>query len=298
MTEVTSPQQEPETPAETPDEAPATPEPKPEPQPEPDEQPDKGDEGDAKAKPEPKAKPKQKAKAKPKKLPESATRAGRGKAAKPQDDAKTKAQPKPKPLTKEQKQELVAEFKRMNERATKSKEGHDGQMRRKMRNLAEKLGRNAPKWAQIDATKKRERKPREITPDIRLALEATAFATGGKVEGDQVKRGDIKFGASVTDKQVHIMRGKIKGKNVLQMLGGVPEKRLADYARGSITRADLPDDAKTELKKLNDSLDKQYPTLKFWARKDAVILLFLHRERKSSQRKQAKKDAAREPVAA
>jgi len=302
MTEVTSQQEQQdegstdeerpdgETPVETPapsePEQPAEPEekPQPEPEPEPEQKPE--------AKEKPKAKPK--AKAKPK-LPASQTKAGRKKQA--AEQAKPKRESKEdRQKAAERKRELVAEFKRMNERASRE-DGHDAQMRRKMRGLAEKLGRKAPKWALVGAQAAKERKPKELSADAKLAKEMTAFAVHGKVENGKVVNPTRKFGADVTEKQIGIMRERIKGKNVLQMLGGLSESKLRQFAHGDIKRTDLPDEAKAALKALNDGLDAEFPTAKFWVRKDAVILYFLHMERKRSQSKQ-KKDEAKQQVAA
>jgi hypothetical protein len=275
-----SPETTPEQPSEP--ESPPEPEQKPEPEPDP-------DEGEAKQKAQ---------------VPEAATKAGRKRAARKsaaETQKKGRARAKAKSgngdadADKKERVRMTGRWKTLTDRM--KERGHTAAMRREMRELAEKLERNVPKWAQEGSASTRE--PKEETADGRLAKEATAFATHGKVVDGKLVTGDRDFGANVTEDQVAIMRGRIGRKDVLHMLGDVSESKLAKYARGDIKRTDLPDEAYAALKALNKDLDEEFPTKKFWVRKDAVICLFLHRERKSAQKKpKAAKKEEKEAVAA
>jgi hypothetical protein len=245
-----SPAKEPET--QPPGESPQSPEPE-------TEQPDKGDEGEAS-------------------VPENATRAGRKRAAKPASGKKRSSSSQKKGSAGEQ-----AEYDRLI--AQQKDKGYTSAMAKKVRDLAGKLGKTPPKWAQAkggsdgDAQQKRA-----DDPDLQLAHEATAYATDGKVVDNKVIVGDTKFGAPVTARQVQEVRAYLKGKDILKHLH-VSEAKLSEYARGKIKATDLPDEARAALKEMNASFD---PKLKMWARKDAVIALFIHRrERKAKQKKAA-----------
>ena len=264
-----------------PGEAPAAP-PEPETKPEPEADPDE-DAGEAKKKAAT--------------LPESMTKAGRKRAAKASSTkaaprAKAKAESKPDKEKEEQKK-LREEYTALNK--TFKERGTDMKTARRMRHVAEKLGRDVPKWAAVQSKAKDPDAPKRADdPDLKIAHEMTAYATNGRVVDGKVVAGDVKFGASVSARQVGLMREALKGKDILKFLK-VPESKLAQYAAGKIKATDLPQEGRDAIKALNATFD---PSLKMWARKDAVIALFLHRERKSAKAKSAKAEKQSEAVAA
>jgi hypothetical protein len=157
--------------------------------------------------------------------------------------------------------------------------------------------KDAEKMKEIEAKRKAEAKgekaPRERDPDVILGHKATALATRGSVSKEGVLTvGERKFGAACNATQVKAIREQVKGKNILQFLGGVSEKALKEYAQGDIKATELPESCKKALKELNAKFP---PKMKMWPRKDAALLYVLHAERKAAQKKAAPK---KEKVAA
>ena len=208
------------------------------------------------------------------KLPDTATKAGRKRQQKKAEPKKAKATDKEKEDRKKLEVKWAEFQKRFKERGTTTA------MSRQVRELAETLGKNAPKWAQASAGKPAAT-PRADDPDLQLAHKATAFAMQGEVENGKVVRTKIKFGAPCSARQVGLMREQLKGKDILKSLH-VSERKLAEYASGKVKATDLPEEARAAIKELNAKFD---PKLKMWARKCAAIALMIHRERKSKARK-------------
>ena len=156
------------------------------------------------------------------------------------------------------------------------------------KSLAERHADAAEKArAEVKAASKRgkakDAPKRADDPDLRTAHEATALATGGSVSKDgALTVGEVKFGAAVNTTQIRLMREQVKGKNILQMLGGVSEAALRRYAKGECKATDLPEGARKGLKELNGKFP---PKLKMWPRKDAAILCVINAERKRSSKK-------------
>ncbi len=187
------------------------------------------------------------------------------------DEASNKAEATPEPVEKKEPPKRKAPKKDAKTPAKKASE--------KLAEAGEGKRKTPPK--------KDEAKPKSA--DLVLAHRATAVATGGSVSKDGVlKVGERKFGAPVNANQFALVAAKVKGKNILQVLG-CKEAELKGYADGSKAAKELPEQTRTVLKEMKASFDDR---LKFWPRKIAAILYVLQQERKKGQRAASKTPAA------
>jgi hypothetical protein len=188
------------------------------------------------------------------------------------------------------------EFERLV--AKQKSDGYTHVEAKKVRGLAEKLGKRVPKWAQEKGKSSETKRATPATdPDSRLAHKANALAFQGKCDKDGVfdlESATVKFGARVTTVQIVAMREALKGKNIIKELGNVKLSDLKAYAAGSKRLVELSDETRAALKDLNKTFP---PKMKMWARKDAVIAYILHTEERTKSNGKAKTQAP-EKVAA
>jgi hypothetical protein len=122
--------------------------------------------------------------------------------------------------------------------------------------------------------------PRSEDPLMQMAWRMTALCTGGDAKSADTARGPIKFGAPFNTTQVRELSEFLeKEKDILAFLGGVSANKLRQFARGEISRTDLPEDTRSALKELTGRFD---PKRKMWPRKTAGGCLVLHEQRKAT----------------
>lgn len=137
------------------------------------------------------------------------------------------------------------------------------------------------KASEVAKAKAADKPKRADDPNLQLAHKATMLIPGGMVDGKAASGSIPGFGAVYNSTQMRELKEFTRNTHDIPKAMGTSLAVLERFAKGEVTRSDLPEKTREALNALNKKFD---PKRKTWPRKVAGGLVVLHRERMANKR--------------